>query len=532
MLALALAVAAAWLWRLSRDTDALASQLVADVLAVPRTFERPSHLDVPVPGLFADGVAPELEALGTLLAKWKALDADAVQEACTQVRDGEKAWAELPAPCLSQLDEGSLVALRTLGAGRREKAGMPEGQAALAAPEGPGSDGLVRLQHAQRIAALEVRRRLAEGRPDDAAALCVDALAFSRDLGWGTGLIGAMVSVATTQMVKTPCEEAMAEASAQAQADAAVSLRRVAEGLRPFEHAMREEALYSPLLAFGSLLSDEHRAQLPPGALAIVDGSDIPGADNVAARAVMRDAWTRMAPMHQALASAMALPPAERAARLDALAAEASESLNPIVRMGMPNFGKFAERADAQRAVLEGLIRVSTPRTSSLEVTGVVRLELRGVQLEAADGGLWVLDDSRDALWDAFADRAVVVRGERWRPEGQALLAEHLRPVSWRLVDGEASPAGTFVEVGPAEDLRGVFEERAWPKRSKLQGERSLWFVGGDGADLPVANRPEGVRAGAEVTVGARRLTYPARVAHVGDGTALWVLEVRAQPSQ
>lgn len=170
--------------------------------------------------------------------------------------------------------------------------------------------------------------------------------------------------------------------------------------------------------------------------------------------------------------------------------------------------------------------------TAKLQViTGVVELpepsrtgkRFRGVLLHPETGPAWVLTYVADELWAVFAGRRVTVTGALFQPEGQALVARHLRPVSWRI---EApGPDDTIVEVGREQRLRGVFERQAQPAGSKLAGELTTRFVAEGGGSFLLAHAPEPLPLGRAVELRARPVEPSPFAARLG-GPYLWVYEI------
>ncbi|MFO0580085.1 MAG: hypothetical protein U1A78_39430 [Polyangia bacterium] len=164
-------------------------------------------------------------------------------------------------------------------------------------------------------------------------------------------------------------------------------------------------------------------------------------------------------------------------------------------------------------------------------LTGVVELpppaplgkRFRGALLHPATGPAWVLTYVADELWAAFAGRRITVTGVPHYPEGQALVAPHLRPVSWRIE--QPGPEDSIVEVGPEQRLRGVFERQAQPAGSKLAGELVTRFVADGGGSFLLSHAPEPLPLGRPVELRARPVEPSPVVARMG-GPYLWVFEI------
>jgi hypothetical protein len=129
--------------------------------------------------------------------------------------------------------------------------------------------------------------------------------------------------------------------------------------------------------------------------------------------------------------------------------------------------------------------------------------KFQGVWLVRDDGSKLVIDYRARQLWTWFADREVLVTGGCYEPFGQAIMAKHYRVE--RMRPAKAQPGvGPYLEIGPAELLRGEFAVVTAPPGSKLAGSSRVVFRTG-GTTFGV----EGERPGPEVTsarVRARKL--------------------------
>jgi hypothetical protein len=356
------------LWRLDRQVHQAGDELVAEVRAFSSVQPiRPPHTDTPAPGTFAEGIGPLMPELIRLFKAEPQLTEQS-RELCKDVRDGKRPLSALPSQCREALERGRTLLPRALLAARAERAGLPEGLRALDDPTHPNQDrGMISLVHIARLAALESRLQLEEGRPDTAVELCVDALAFSRDLGHGGGLIAAMVSVAGHDMLFLPCANALDRASPASREQAAVRLRRIREGLSPLSQAMRAERLYMPLALFGSVLEPDQLGALPPGAKAIISHHGIatwPDGPALLSPFLMQHALLEMLPLYRQIEAAVDLPPSARAARLDTVRLAAMGSWNPIVQESITDFGTYAARVDRQRAQMDLLLALALVKSS------------------------------------------------------------------------------------------------------------------------------------------------------------------------
>lgn len=125
--------------------------------------------------------------------------------------------------------------------------------------------------------------------------------------------------------------------------------------------------------------------------------------------------------------------------------------------------------------------------------------------------------------WRPFANRAVIVRGERVEPGRTPDTALGFRVHTLELAEPEAHPEAQVIGLAEERTYEGRFEAHVWPAGSKLEGETSIVLVTRDGARHwllggPRLPTPEGrhVRVhGRQVQI-SRYVTRP-------DGPTLWV---------
>jgi hypothetical protein len=155
----------------------------------------------------------------------------------------------------------------------------------------------------------------------------------------------------------------------------------------------------------------------------------------------------------------------------------------------------------------------------------------QGVWLELAGGARWVIDYRAREVWRPFADRAVLVAGRCYAPQGQAIWAQHFEVARMRFAD-PGRPDGPLLEVGPVARLRGTFAEVAYPAGSKLAGSKSMVFRAEGGGEyrlfgaVPGVGQPGRFALGERVAIDARPVEpNPAYAAGPG-GPHLWILHV------
>jgi hypothetical protein len=148
----------------------------------------------------------------------------------------------------------------------------------------------------------------------------------------------------------------------------------------------------------------------------------------------------------------------------------------------------------------------------------------QGVWLEQADGTRWVVDYRARELWTWFADHEVIVTGEQYAPQGQAVNAVHYRVDTVRFATPEYG-RGPYLSMGPEQVLAGTLvTERGMPG-GKLAGSSWPAFVGEDGRRYVVLGEELAGRTG-PVRVRARLLepdmSYTARTG----GLDLWIVAI------
>jgi hypothetical protein len=154
-------------------------------------------------------------------------------------------------------------------------------------------------------------------------------------------------------------------------------------------------------------------------------------------------------------------------------------------------------------------------------VPGAKRFQ--GVWLERADGTRWVVDYRARELWSWFADHEVIVTGEKYAPEGQAINAVHFRVDTVRF-KAPRSGRGPYVSMGPEQVLAGTLVTDSGTA-GKAAGSSWPAFVSDDGTRYVVLGEELAGRTG-PVRVRARVLepdmSYTARTA----GPDLWIVAV------
>lgn len=208
-----------------------------------------------------------------------------------------------------------------------------------------------------------------------------------------------------------------------------------------------------------------------------------------------------------------------------------------------------AGRVRASSAALLACIAACTPGKGDVKSSGaqsgttrfeaVVRVAdakqegkpFRGAFVEQDDGTRWVITYRAESPFHDLRDHRVKVDGTPYEPAGQALTMRHLRVASLKLIETEPVRLDQDlpdVEVWGEERLTGQFEEYTWPAGTKLEGEKRVRFVDGDGTTYFLAHGDGSKLLGKTVTLTAHRVEPSRHMARPG-GPYLWVLEIEAR---
>ncbi len=146
----------------------------------------------------------------------------------------------------------------------------------------------------------------------------------------------------------------------------------------------------------------------------------------------------------------------------------------------------------------------------------------RGAWLELDGGEHWVIDYSPASPFRELRDQRVRVEGERYTPEGLALVAPHLRVTSLTALARDAP----YVWIGREQEVVGRFEDEVGARGTLLEGETIHDFVSADGKRYLLAHTPDPKPAlGQKVTLRVR-LVEPSPYAQRLGGAYLWVLQI------
>jgi hypothetical protein len=174
-----------------------------------------------------------------------------------------------------------------------------------------------------------------------------------------------------------------------------------------------------------------------------------------------------------------------------------------------------------ERMALEGTLRVQPEGEGKFQ----------GVSLES-DRERWILDYHRRPWWPSFDGLRVKVQGERYTPEGGALIAPHLRVTALEVVSVQGeTPVDAPVSLGAEQTIAGRFAHHRWPEGTKLGGsEPWIVFVSHEGTQYwLLGERPYQHLLGKPVRVLARPYEPSHFIARPG-GPYLWIAEVNEAP--
>ncbi len=130
-----------------------------------------------------------------------------------------------------------------------------------------------------------------------------------------------------------------------------------------------------------------------------------------------------------------------------------------------------------------------------------------------------------EPIWVGFEGQRVEVAGERYSPEGQAIMAPHLRVLALWPADGPG--AGIHEWLGPRTKLQGRFVYDTGDPGSKSEGERWLTFQTDSGTFLTSGEVPDASAIGRQVEVTGRRYEPSRFITRLG-GNYLWVANIGA----
>lgn len=410
---------------LTLRTGPLAERLVREVEALARArHPRPSHVTPAVEGTFAEQLEPRMgDVLRLYREQPEALRTDVSMWPCQAVAEGREPVAKLPSGCAQALEAGRAVMAEALAATHAEEGGLPEGLRVLASPAHPyASEGHLALLHVVRLAALETRLRLEQGHAEEAVDTCLDALALSRDLAAGGGLVGHMFSVMGYGLMYRPCAAALDAAPLERKRTAVAQLVLLSKGLTPFSRTLSAESAAVQLMFFAPLFPSELVGELPAGARDIVAAAPAVGAgpDNPLDA---RLSWHKTVKVFDALVKVADQDAEKRRRGFTNVAAMDAGALYRADGPEVESYQQYADRAELLRVQHDAL------------------LALAEVDLERAEKGRWP-EPLANRTHRAFTLESTGLGEARLKPCTPALAEQELRVTA-------DVPSGTWVQQAP-----------------------------------------------------------------------------------
>ena len=345
--------------------DEPAEHLLAEVTTLlAKQYPRPSHVDGPLSGTFAERAAGPLAALTPVTRLMAAVD----QEPQSCVDQAAKGQVFTPA-CQALLDAARDDARGVLEATRAERGGVPPSLSAINSLTQPTQAS--ELFVASTAAVMEISRLRREGHPDEALTWCLDSYALARDSALGAGLLGHMLCVANTTRLLKVCPAVLQALTPAARADALARIDRISAGVPPLSDAFLMEENAVGLVTHAQLLTDEQRGRLPLAAQNAIRtfapvgrlGYWLAGFTSPEARELLRGWGPTQRYFHEAQ-EATRLPPPERESRLTRAREELERDLGGPSTL-VPDLLKFASRADriagSQELLHEAMRLVDAP---------------------------------------------------------------------------------------------------------------------------------------------------------------------------
>lgn len=331
-------------------------------------FPRPSHVSPALPGTFAQALEPLRRDISEAdTNSYKLLSEEGV-DLCEPVISGQEPFSSLPTDCAQELERRRPLVRHVLEATRSEQGGLPR------AEREPLVGGFVlwdlrralpstmpvrpELFFLARLAALELRFLLDQGRKAEAVDVCLDALALGREMALGSGVEGRLLSARAQERAYRPCAEALAAAPVERQRQAIEQLTKLRQGWPALEHAVRAEAVACQLYTFGGLLSPEQLELLPPAARSIAEGTGFRWDENVGSQLMARDMWRLTSDWFEAMEMAATQPATElRTAFLDVDAHFRSQKWLMAPPLIEP-YVELAEKSASQALQLDALLEL------------------------------------------------------------------------------------------------------------------------------------------------------------------------------
>lgn len=215
----------------------------ATELALRRAV-RPVHQPPPTKGSFADALSPHRVQLGNALAAFDRLSSAMKSDCDKALVDGRPS----PKECLLLTEGREAIIQAVVDAAKREDCGPHR---MLVRGGDPKDDFEPEVAHAIRMEGWFMEQALQEGRADDAAGRCIDALALVRDVTYREHMTGALKATQLSTLVFHGCEQALGQASPEVRAKSATLLQALSEGLNEPADALKDWCVVQRLNAYG-----------------------------------------------------------------------------------------------------------------------------------------------------------------------------------------------------------------------------------------------------------------------------------------
>jgi hypothetical protein len=260
---------------------------------------RPTHAEPPLPGSFGELLEPHLAGLHESFDAYAHLGAGG-RDAVANVLGGRAPVAGLMPELLEDLALHRRAMQDALRATHAQSARGPA-SLRLFGTMRPSSH-VPEAVHAGRLAALDLLILLDQGRNDEAADECADALALGRDLSY-TSAVGRNTGVTVTTLVSPACARALSLASAAALERVRGQLLRIRLATPRFARILQRERL------FGQLALVDVDPRMPEsGRIAIADRQGRPARfDRLRLLAFRETAWAPLEDRMSAMIAAQRL---------------------------------------------------------------------------------------------------------------------------------------------------------------------------------------------------------------------------------
>jgi hypothetical protein len=384
---LLLGVVAGNVWSRSKR---LGDALVDEANARSQDFARPVHRLPAVGTTFQACLGTVIDSVpdGGLFAIERKADADV-----NDVLDGRAEFTQLSTATLAALHRDAAIEREALACSRAPMLGDAPGMGPLAGWQHPRKRRSPQLQ-INKLALLEAQELLRDGHADDALELCGDVWAFSRDVVYDEGLIGAMLCAAMVQRSMQTCGLAVDRSSAAAKSRFLAELVELRRGLPSFAEILDTERVQIQLFGWGDFLSERQLRQLPANARELVGESSANRESHPVTSMARWLYWSEAVDTSRRLSSAARLP--TRRTAVASIDAEHSILLEALTDPGDGAMSGFMRRYDVvplEFDLLEAAARVDLGLTPLSTVT-VTRVD-GGVELHVE--------------WDVDAGESVIV---------------------------------------------------------------------------------------------------------------------------